>query len=106
MITPPFVMFRLRDEVRGADGSRRVPAGTPFPPPRPPLRAGGATRAAIRRGRMTHRQERPNRPAPSLPLPAPSARPGDEIDFSSIDIPAAGAVRRPDPHAPASETHE
>jgi 2-oxoisovalerate dehydrogenase E1 component alpha subunit len=55
---------------------------------------------------MTDRQERPNRPALSLHVPEPSARPGDEIDFSSIDIPAAGAVRRPDPHAPASETHE
>jgi 2-oxoisovalerate dehydrogenase E1 component alpha subunit len=55
---------------------------------------------------MTDRQERPNRPALSLHVPEPAARPGDEIDFSSIDIPAAGAVRRPDPHAPATETHE
>ena len=55
---------------------------------------------------MTDRQERPNRPALSLHVPEPSARPGDEIDFSSIAIPAAGAVRRPDPHAPAGETHE
>ena len=29
-------------------------------------------------------------------VPEPSARPGDEPDFSYLDIPAAGAVRRPD----------
>jgi 2-oxoisovalerate dehydrogenase E1 component alpha subunit len=55
---------------------------------------------------MTKRPERPNRPALSLHVPEPSARPGDEVDFSNIDIPAAGAVPRPDPHAPASETHK
>jgi 2-oxoisovalerate dehydrogenase E1 component alpha subunit len=28
------------------------------------------------------------------------------VDFSYLDIPAAGSVRRPDPHAPARETHD
>jgi 2-oxoisovalerate dehydrogenase E1 component alpha subunit len=55
---------------------------------------------------MTDRPERPNRPALALHVPEPEARPGDAVDFSHIDIPAAGSVRRPDPHAPASETHD
>ncbi|MBV8687526.1 MAG: 3-methyl-2-oxobutanoate dehydrogenase (2-methylpropanoyl-transferring) subunit alpha [Alphaproteobacteria bacterium] len=54
---------------------------------------------------MNDRPERPNRPALSLHVPEPGARPGDPVDFSHIAIPAAGSVRRPDPHAPASETH-
>src|SRR3954452_6623424 len=55
---------------------------------------------------MKDRPERPNRPALSLHVPEPGARPGDAVDFSHIDIPAAGSVRRPDPHAAAAETHE
>jgi 2-oxoisovalerate dehydrogenase E1 component alpha subunit len=55
---------------------------------------------------MADRNERPNRPALSLHVPEPPARPGDEVDFSYIDVPPAGSVRRPDPHAPASETHD
>jgi 2-oxoisovalerate dehydrogenase E1 component alpha subunit len=50
--------------------------------------------------------ERRNRPALSLHVPEPNARPGDEVDFSSIEIPAAGSVRKPDIAAPPSETHE
>src|SRR5918998_4210038 len=49
--------------------------------------------------------ERPNRPALSLHVPEPEARPGDEVDFSHIEIPAAGSVRRPDVAASAEETH-
>src|SRR3954447_11374854 len=55
---------------------------------------------------MKKQPERPNRPALSLHVPEPNARPGDEPDFSHIDIPPAGSVRRPDPHAPAAETHD
>ena len=55
---------------------------------------------------MTERLERPNRPALSLYVPEPPARPGDEVDFSHIEIPAAGSVRRPDVAAPAADTHE
>jgi 2-oxoisovalerate dehydrogenase E1 component alpha subunit len=55
---------------------------------------------------MTESRERPNRPALSLHVPEPPARPGDEVDFSHIEIPAAGSVRRPDSAAPAAETHE
>ena len=54
---------------------------------------------------MTERPERPNRPALSLHVPEPPARPGDPVDFSYLDIPSAGAAPRPDPHAPAVETH-
>ena len=39
---------------------------------------------------------RPNREPLSLRIPVPSARPGDAPDFSYLDIPAAGSVRRPD----------
>jgi 2-oxoisovalerate dehydrogenase E1 component alpha subunit len=55
---------------------------------------------------MNDQPERPNRPALSLHVPEPNARPGDEPDFSHLDIPPAGIVRRPDPHAPAGETHD
>jgi 2-oxoisovalerate dehydrogenase E1 component alpha subunit len=55
---------------------------------------------------MTTSPERANRPALSLHVPEPEARPGDAVDFSHIQIPAAGSVRRPDPSAPAGETHE
>src|SRR3954466_3292966 len=55
---------------------------------------------------MNDKPERPNRPALSLHVPEPNARPGDEVDFSYLDIPPAGSVRRPDPHAPARETHD
>jgi len=50
--------------------------------------------------------ERPNRPALSLHVPEPGARPGDDVDFSHISIPEAGSVRRPDVAAPAAETHD
>ncbi|WP_324749696.1 3-methyl-2-oxobutanoate dehydrogenase (2-methylpropanoyl-transferring) subunit alpha [Sphingomonas sp. LY54] len=45
---------------------------------------------------MTSDNGRPNRPALSLHVPEPDARPGDEVDFSHIEIPAAGSVARPD----------
>ena len=47
-----------------------------------------------------------NRARLSLHVPEPNARPGDPVDFSHLAIPAAGAARRPDVSAPASETHE
>nr|WP_323783151.1 thiamine pyrophosphate-dependent enzyme [Amylibacter sp.] len=34
---------------------------------------------------------------PRLHVPEPALRPGDDPDFSDVDIPDAGAVRRPDP---------
>jgi 2-oxoisovalerate dehydrogenase E1 component alpha subunit len=55
---------------------------------------------------MKDRPARPNRPALCLHVPEPGARPGDAVDFSHIAIPAAGSVRRPDPHCPAAETHD
>src|SRR4028119_2328393 len=51
---------------------------------------------------MTDQIERPNRPALSLHVPEPEARPGEEVDFSHIEIPAAGAVRARDITAPAA----
>lgn len=55
---------------------------------------------------MSNDSERPNRPALSLHVPEPPARPGDAPDFSWVNVPAAGSVRRPDVSAPAQETHE
>jgi 2-oxoisovalerate dehydrogenase E1 component alpha subunit len=48
---------------------------------------------------------RPNRPKLELHVPEPPLRPGDTPDFSSLNIPAAGAAPRPDSGAAASETH-
>jgi len=44
----------------------------------------------------------PNLPGLSLHVPEPRFRPGDPVDFAAVDIPAAGATRRPDSAAPAS----
>jgi len=55
---------------------------------------------------MTNDPERRNRPALSLHVPEPEARPGEEVDFSAIAIPAAGSVARPDINAPASEIRD
>ena len=38
-----------------------------------------------------------------LHIPHPSARPGDEPDFSYLSLSEAGAVARPDPDTPASK---
>ncbi len=37
----------------------------------------------------------------SLHVPEPRFRPGDTVDFSDVDVPPAGAVRRPDTAEPA-----
>jgi 2-oxoisovalerate dehydrogenase E1 component alpha subunit len=56
---------------------------------------------------MTSRPERrSNRPALSLHVPEPNARPGETPDFSAIPIPAAGGAARPDVGAPAEATRE
>jgi 2-oxoisovalerate dehydrogenase E1 component alpha subunit len=55
---------------------------------------------------MADKKERgANRPALSLHVPEPDARPGDKIDFSGLVIPAAGSVARPDISAAPSDTH-
>src|SRR4051794_2925660 len=48
---------------------------------------------------------KPNRPKLALHVPEPKFRPGDTPDFSSLEIPAAGAAPRPDASAPASDTY-
>ncbi len=51
---------------------------------------------------MTDNQKR-NLPPLSLHVPEPKFRPGDEVDYSDLEIPAAGEQARPDPGAnPAS----
>jgi len=45
---------------------------------------------------MTIDTERRNRPALSLHIPEPDTRPGDEPDFSHLEIPPAGSAPRPD----------
>ena len=54
---------------------------------------------------MADRSERRNRPALSLHVPEPDARPGDEVDFSGLVIPAAGSAPRPDVAAAPADTH-
>ena len=54
---------------------------------------------------MADRTERRNRPALSLHVPEPDARPGDEVDFSRLVIPAAGSCARPDVAAAPADTH-
>ena len=54
---------------------------------------------------MAKTQERRNRPALSLHVPEPDARPGDAVDFAAIDVPAAGAAPRPEsPSRPPRRT--
>ena len=45
---------------------------------------------------MNKEMERRNRPALALHVPEPETRPGDEPDFSKLDLPPAGAAPRPD----------
>jgi 2-oxoisovalerate dehydrogenase E1 component alpha subunit len=49
--------------------------------------------------------ERANRPRLALHVPEPAYRPGDTPDFSSIEVPAAGAAPRPDIAVEAVDTH-
>ena len=49
---------------------------------------------------------RANLPPLDLYVPEPRFRPGDEADFSDLDIPAAGATRRPDSGANPDEMRE
>jgi 2-oxoisovalerate dehydrogenase E1 component alpha subunit len=55
---------------------------------------------------MANKTERRNRPALSLYIPEPDARPGEEPDFSDIEIPAAGSAARPDTAAPPNVTRD
>ena len=48
---------------------------------------------------------KPNRPKLALHVPEPSFRPGDTPDFSSLQIPPAGARRVPTSACAAAETH-
>ena len=48
---------------------------------------------------------RRNAPVLALHVPEPRYRPGDTPDFSQVEVPVAGATPRPDPAAPAGETH-
>ena len=48
---------------------------------------------------------RHNRPPLELHVPEPPFRPGDEPDFSRLEIPAAGAAPRPDVGVGPAETH-
>jgi len=48
---------------------------------------------------------RRNAPTLALHVPEPPFRPGDNPDFSSLKIPAAGSAQRPDVAADAAETH-
>jgi 2-oxoisovalerate dehydrogenase E1 component alpha subunit len=49
---------------------------------------------------------RANLPPLSLHVPEPKFRPGDEADFSDVEVPPAGAARRPDTADKADSFHE
>ena len=55
---------------------------------------------------MNRQKERSNRPALALHVPEPDARPGDEVDFSHIAIPAAGSSPRPDINAAPADIRD
>jgi 2-oxoisovalerate dehydrogenase E1 component alpha subunit len=50
--------------------------------------------------------KKPNRPQLSLHVPEPPFRPGDTPDFSSLEIPPAGAAPKPDITATMAETEQ
>ncbi|MFM2372850.1 MAG: hypothetical protein RIS85_2572, partial [Pseudomonadota bacterium] len=48
---------------------------------------------------------RGNLPSLELHVPEPKFRPGDRVDYSHLEIPAAGLQPRPDEQCPAAATH-
>jgi len=52
---------------------------------------------------VTGEPPRSNLPPLALHVPEPRFRPGDPVDFAEVDVPAAGATRRPDSAASAAE---
>jgi 2-oxoisovalerate dehydrogenase E1 component alpha subunit len=52
------------------------------------------------------RADRPNMPRLSLHIPEPRFRPGDAVDFAAVDVPPAGAQRRPDTADRPDSFHE
>jgi 2-oxoisovalerate dehydrogenase E1 component alpha subunit len=50
---------------------------------------------------MADAPPRPNLPPLSLHVPEPRFRPGDPVDFAEVEVPPAGAARRPDSAEPA-----
>jgi 2-oxoisovalerate dehydrogenase E1 component alpha subunit len=57
------------------------------------------------KGSSSGEQPRGNLPPLSLHVPEPPYRPGDPVDYSWLDIPAAGAMPRPDEACATEETH-
>ena len=55
---------------------------------------------------MDRQHRRPNLPPLSLHVPEPPARPGDEADFSHVEVLPAGVTGRPDSACAAIETRE
>ncbi|MGV3511928.1 MAG: 3-methyl-2-oxobutanoate dehydrogenase (2-methylpropanoyl-transferring) subunit alpha [Novosphingobium sp.] len=53
---------------------------------------------------MSGSNTRGNMPALALHVPEPKFRPGDEVDYSHLSIPEAGAQPRPDEQCAAAET--
>ena len=71
-------------------------------PTDPPSDRGDRRRAAHDPGRPMDPPVQPMR----LSVPEPPARPGDEPDFSHIDVSPAGSVERPPIDVAAGDTHE
>lgn len=65
-----------------------------------------AQRSDADAARPTWPESNANRPALSLHVPEPKYRPGDAVDYSDLQIPAAGTARRPDEVCDPAETRE
>jgi 2-oxoisovalerate dehydrogenase E1 component alpha subunit len=52
------------------------------------------------------KQAKSNLPPLSLHVPEPRFRPGDAVDYSDLDIPAVGAIARPDETVAPAEIHD
>ncbi|MEN3747312.1 3-methyl-2-oxobutanoate dehydrogenase (2-methylpropanoyl-transferring) subunit alpha [Sphingomonas sp. HF-S3] len=55
---------------------------------------------------MSVERDRSNLPPLSLHVPEPKFRPGDAVDFTEIEVPPAGAQRRPDTAEKADQFHD
>jgi 2-oxoisovalerate dehydrogenase E1 component alpha subunit len=55
---------------------------------------------------MASDKKRRNLPSLELYVPEPKFRPGDEADFSDVEVPPAGETRRPDTAAAHGEMHD
>src|SRR3546814_6661972 len=90
-----YVFFlRIRRPPRSTRTDTLFPYTTLF---RSDIICAGATVVAARSGAgMAQDRDRRNLPPLNLHVPEPKFRPGDDVDFSDLEVEAAGVTRRPD----------